>query len=661
VCSGSNGGRARLRCVRFVATKLNEGLAAPAPAAGPALWERVSLRRLALGLIPFTIAFAVYLLVFLEMRPLGATGDEPHYLITAESIAYDLDVDLRNDYASSERVLRVVNVFPLGPHGSVYKESGELRPWRGVGLPALLAPGVGLGGLTGARLVMVLIAALLADQLYRLLRDLRLPRRYRIPAWVAVVFCLPILVFTSQIYPEIPGALLVVAAVRVMIAVARGAGPAALALGSGAAAALVWLHVRYLSLSLGILVGLAVAACVDRRDIGRGRGGLRGWIEQARSFVVRCAGILVKRWRTVTLPILAPYAVVLGLLAAAFQRWYGSPDPHTPYRPFGSPGLGGGGWDFWYEFAVRDIFDPIVGWIPFAPVHWLGLAALGCLVLRFGWPAAACVAVAASYVLVVASVGPNVGWGLPGRYPMIIVPLIAVPLAVGIQKVRAARVVFVPLLAVSLVFAVAAVRDYGLLYPAEVQRVFGMRSTATAFPVTTEPAPPQSFTLAPGDWPAPQTGRLELGQVVARAGRDRPGYLRYGPYSMLKSGAYRSTFSLAASGVRAEEAVAVIEVFGGGEAVLARETIPGRELRRRRLSGLDLTFATPGVQPIETRVYYLGRGTVRAGPIQVQRITVPTATTHFRDWPIAFLWVAGTFLVGWLFVEVMRLSRRTSA
>ena len=52
----------------------------------------------------------------------------------------------------------------------------------------------------------------------------------------------------------------------------------------------------------------------------------------------------------------------------------------------------------------------------------------------------------------------------------------------AIQKVRAARVVFVPLLAVSLVFAVAAVRDYGLLYPAEVQRVFGMRSTATGLP-----------------------------------------------------------------------------------------------------------------------------------------------------------------------------------
>jgi hypothetical protein len=89
-------------------------------------------------------------------------------------IAFDGDVDMRNDYASRERTLRVVNVFPLdyNVQAAVYKDSGELRPLHGVGLSVLLAPAVGLGGLTGARLLMVLIAALLAHQLYRLLAEL---------------------------------------------------------------------------------------------------------------------------------------------------------------------------------------------------------------------------------------------------------------------------------------------------------------------------------------------------------------------------------------------------------------------------------------------------------------------------------------------------------
>ncbi len=418
--------------------------------------DRVSLWGLVAGLIPFAVAFAIYLFVFLEIRP-GATGDEPHYLITAESIAYDLDVDLRNDYASAERVLRMVNVFPLGPDAFVYKESGELRPFRGVGLPAVLAPGVALGGLTGARIVMVLIAALLADQLYRLLRDLRLRRRYRVLAWGAAVFCLPVLVFSSQIYPELAGALLVVVALRVIVVGASR--PAALALGSTAAAALVWLHVRYLPLSVGILFGLALAACLQGWSPGSRGHGLRGTVQAARALVVRCAVVLMKRWRTVTLPVLAPYAIGFGLLLVAFEHWYGSPDLHASYEAYGNPAVGAGRWDFWYQFALRDILDPVVGWIPFAPVHWLGFAALGCLVVWFGWPAAGCIAVAAGYELVISSVGTGVGFGLPARYPMIVVPLIAVPLAVVIQRIRVALVIFVPLLAVSIIFAVAAVRE----------------------------------------------------------------------------------------------------------------------------------------------------------------------------------------------------------
>jgi hypothetical protein len=503
---------------------------------------------------------------------------------------------------------------------------------------------------------MVLIAALLADQLYRLLRDLRLRRRYRLPAWVAAVFCLPVIVFTSQIYPELAGALLVVVGLRVIVVGASR--PAALALGSLAAVALPWLHVRYLPLSVSILFGLAVAACMQGWSRDRGHG-IKGTVQDARALVVRCVLVLRKQWRTVTLPVLVPYAVGIGLLAAAFQRWYGSPNLQSSYQAYGSPSVGTGHWDFWYQFALRDILDPVVGWIPFAPVHWLGLAALGCLVVRFGWPAAGCVAAAAGYELVISSVGPGVGFGFPGRYPMIFIPLIAVPLGLAIQKIRAARVIFVPLLAVSFVFAVAGIRDFGMLYPSDIPHVFGMRSTAPAFPVLNVILAPQSFILAPGDPPAPQTGKLEQGEVVGRAGRDKPGFLRYGPYVGLKDGAYEATFSLAARGAGPEEHVATIEVVSGAETVLARETVTGRQLRPGGLSDIDLSFATPGALWVETRVFYLGRGTLRVGSIVVQPIIAPAqqGTTHFRDWPLVFMWVAGTFLVGWLFVLVMRLSR----
>src|SRR5215210_7129661 len=221
--------------------------------------RRLTVSRVAEGLAPFAFALLVYLVVFAVMKP-STTGDEPHYLLVAESIAFDGDVDLRNDYASKERTLRVVNVWPLDPiyHAADYGKSGHLRPLHGVGLSALLAPGVALGGLTGARLMMVLIAALLAHQLYRLLAELGFRRPYRIGAWLATAFCLPILAFSSQVYPELPGALIVLVVLRLMI---RGASsPWVLGLASAASAALVWLHVRYFPISVALLLGLAYVA-----------------------------------------------------------------------------------------------------------------------------------------------------------------------------------------------------------------------------------------------------------------------------------------------------------------------------------------------------------------------------------------------------------------
>jgi hypothetical protein len=362
----------------------------------------------------------------------------------------------------------------------------------------------------------------------------------------------------------------------------------------------------------------------------------------------------------VTLPVVAPYAIGIGLLSAAFQHWYGSPNLQTSYQAVGVPAVGAAHWDFWYQYALRDILDPVVGWIPFAPVHWLGFAALGCLVVRFGWPALGCVAALAGYELFISSIGTAVGWGMPARYPMIMVPLIAVPLAVAIQHVRAARLVFAPLLAVSIVFAVEAARHYVLLYPGEVQQIVGMRSTAPAFPSLSGVQNPASFTTTPGGPPTAQTGKLEGSELVGRAPRDKAGFLISGPYVPLRRGAYQATFSLAAKGVRPEEPVAVIQVVGaGGAVILGNKVVVGRELRPSRLSDIDLSFATSGGYPIETRVYYRDRGTLRAGPITVQPIVAPQPATHYRDWPLAFVWVAGTFLVGWLFVQVMTLSRQT--
>jgi hypothetical protein len=594
--------------------------------------------------VPFALALAVLGTAYYVMRP-DTTGDEPHYLMAAQSLAFDGDLDVMNDYTSRERTLRVSNQFPLEQfrHAGDLDGSGRLRPLHGVGLSVVLAPAVGLGGLTGAQLAMVLIAALLADQLLRLLRDLGFKRRYGVAAWIAVVACSPLLVFASQIYPEVPAALLIVVALRVMAR--HAASQRALALGGAAGVALIWLHVRYIPLALGVFAGLVIAASRERR--GERPAGLLASV----AALVRSAA---RNWRTTLVPVVAPYVIGLAAFAAAFQYWYGSIHPTAPYRAFSTTTAGDAGWTFLYDYVLGDILSPVHGWIPYVPVHWLGLAALGCLLLRFGWAAAGCLAVAVGYELILASAAPNIGWGLPARYLIPVLPLIAIPIAVALQYVRPARLLFVPLLAVSLVLGVAAARDHHGLYPIDdSSRIYGVRSMAHLFPIPLPPSPPTSFLLRPGQFP-PHSGSVEDGVVVARQGTDAPGFMMWGPYYTLKEGMYRATFPLAVSGVAPGTHVATIEIAGAPPSeVFESEVVIAAEIDGRRPTAIPLDFPHHGEYLMETRVFFHGRGTLRAGPVLVEALALAPGRPY-PSWALALAWVLGTVAVGYLLVRWYR-------
>jgi hypothetical protein len=211
---------------------------------------------------PFAIALVVYLGALGLMRP-NTAGDEPHYLLAAESLVFDGDFELSNDYASRNRTRRVYTAFPLNLHAAHYTPSGGLRTKHGIALSVLVAPAIALGVLP-ARLLLIVVSAILAQQLYALLLDLGVARStWRWLAWAAVALCPPLLVFTNQIYPEVPAALLTVVALRVILRSA--AGRRAVLLGSLAAAALPWFHVRYLPIAGALFLGLLYAGPRSRR------------------------------------------------------------------------------------------------------------------------------------------------------------------------------------------------------------------------------------------------------------------------------------------------------------------------------------------------------------------------------------------------------------
>lgn len=75
---------------------------------------------------------------------MDASGDEPHYLVMAQSLWREGDLDLRDNYARED--WREFRSGPTEPHYAAPRKDGRPFPGHAPGLPFLLAPVYALGG-----------------------------------------------------------------------------------------------------------------------------------------------------------------------------------------------------------------------------------------------------------------------------------------------------------------------------------------------------------------------------------------------------------------------------------------------------------------------------------------------------------------------------------
>lgn len=161
--------------------------------------------------------FALPFIVYLAFLPWSATqrppdGDAPHYLLLTHSLAFDLDTDLRNNYErgdSLEFMDRRLEVQPGDPVG----RDGELYSRHNMLLPIVLAPIYRVKGLFGTLIVMAALTAMtswlaLALAYYYF----RAPTGSAVVAWATLAFTVPLLLYSYQIWVEVPAAVLVLVA-----------------------------------------------------------------------------------------------------------------------------------------------------------------------------------------------------------------------------------------------------------------------------------------------------------------------------------------------------------------------------------------------------------------------------------------------------------------
>ncbi|HJR59143.1 MAG TPA: hypothetical protein VJ813_07095 [Vicinamibacterales bacterium] len=374
----------------------------------------------------------------------AGSGDEPHYLAIAHSLAFDHDLDLTNNYGAAEPLIAGGALEP-GDHIRRGR-NGRVRPVHDVGLPVLLAPYVRVARpliepllgrpdhpiLKRLRLtpstayrhllsaVMIVIAAVLARVMFSVF--IAAGASQRVAFWTALLVALspPLSIFAILLFTELTSALLGLLVFR-RVALETRVSLQGWWLTGAAAGLLLLVHVRNVGL-VAPLVFLGLLRLVRQRQVSH------------------------------AVAFLVPLSLLVAARAAITYAFWGT------YVT--SPHARSGGWPGWPEtFSIAGnrlgglLLDQEFGLLPYAPVFILtgfGAAILWRthrrLLLQLS-------GVIAFYVLLICVPSINAhgwtgGWSPVARFLTPVVPLLAIALCAGIPS--APRAVLIAVMAVQI-------------------------------------------------------------------------------------------------------------------------------------------------------------------------------------------------------------------
>ena len=369
------------------------------------------------------ITFAVYCgFGFWSAAVMDPGGDEPHYLIIAQSLLLDHDLAIENNHTRGD--YRAYFGDTLRPDYLRRGQNGAIYSIHAPGLPAMLAPAYAVAGYRGAVVLICLLAALAALAIFDL-ANLLAGRAIAWIAWAAMCLTVPFLPHGWMVYPEVPGALITAWAVLWLFQ-PLPARPTTWLWRGLALAALPWLHTKF-SVLMVLLTGV----------------------------------LLIRLW-----PRLKAVAALSGPIATStllwlsfFYRIYGTFDPQAPYGDSARAQMAVGNIP---RGVLGLLFDQKFGLLAYSPVYLL--AAVGCwAMLRRPNQRLLGTALLATFVVYLASTTRYYMWwggaSAPARFLVPALPLVAPFIAITFQELRSptARAAAGLLVAFSLCVAAAGV------------------------------------------------------------------------------------------------------------------------------------------------------------------------------------------------------------
>jgi hypothetical protein len=334
-------------------------------------------------------------------------GDEPHYLVLAQSLWRDHDVKIENNHARGDTF--EYYRLPLTPHYLVRGRDGEIYSIHPVGLAIVTAPIYAAGGYAGVLAFLIACAAAAGTGLWVAARRLTGSTPAATLAWIGAATSAPFVFNSGTVYPEIPAAACAMAAYLLATRPGGLAGRPRLALVCGLClAALPWLSSKY-SLMMAALGAVALG---------------RFWLPVGEEAPPPSLDTRLRTSIALGVPVVVSVAGWLG-----FFYWiWGSPFPSVVYGTQDYVGLhhllkGGPGL----------IFDQEYGIVPAAPIFAAALVGLAGMIATDARSRRVALEIVAIFVALLIPVGAFHLWsggsGAIGRPVIAAILLLGLPIA----------------------------------------------------------------------------------------------------------------------------------------------------------------------------------------------------------------------------------------
>jgi hypothetical protein len=374
-------------------------------AIGGAIWAERSAWAAWLSAVAFDVGKAPLLAGLVAAACYGATaihiseripnGDEPHYLVIAQSLLLDHDLKIQNNHDRGDYTAYFFG--ELRPHYLRRGIDEQIYSIHSPGISVLILPAFAVTGYPGAVATVIALTATAGAITWMVAWMLTASASAAWVGWAAVFLTTPFFFHGFTLYPDGVGALLVVAGVWLLTRLELGQpiGSAALVAAGIAFGLLPWLHTRFavLSTMLALLVSLRLLSSANRV--------------------------------TQLLTFLAPPVVSVALWLGYFWAIWGVPDPSAPYGGNTQTAIG-----YISRGVTGLLIDQQFGVIVSAPIYLVAFAGFLQMLRKRPRLSLELVLVVVPYVSAASSFA--MWWGgvsSPARFVAAILPIAALPIA----------------------------------------------------------------------------------------------------------------------------------------------------------------------------------------------------------------------------------------